>query len=53
MMYQERDLYLHDHEINFIESMYTKIVYGRRKAEDSEEATIKRMYRIFLSRKLK
>lgn len=51
-MYEERFEIMRDHEIDFITTMYKKIVYSGREPEGFEERTIKKMYRVFLSRKL-
>jgi hypothetical protein len=51
-MYEQRHEIMRDHEIDFITSMYKKIVYSGREPEGHEEQTIKKMYRIYLSRKL-
>lgn len=52
-MYRDRHKHMTEHEIDFIEAMYKKIVYGRRNAEGTEEANIRRMYKIFIARSFK
>lgn len=51
-MYEQRYEIMRDHEIDFITAMYKKIVYSGREPEGHEEQTIKKMYRVYLSRKL-
>ncbi len=41
---------LRDHEKDFVEAMFKKVVYGRRAAEPSEIKTLKKMYQMFLLR---
>ena len=43
---------IHDHELDFIESMYTKIVYSGRDAEPSEVQSIKKLFQIYMTRKM-
>lgn len=50
-MYEQRYEVMKDHEVDFIEKMYKKIVYSNREAVGNEENSIKTMYRVFLSRK--
>ena len=52
-MYNDRFNHMSDHEVAYIEAMYKKIVYGRRKPEGTEEANIRRMFKIFTARSLK
>lgn len=44
---------LMDHEKEFIEQMYTKLIYSGRPAEGTETKTIKKLYQLFLKRSLK
>lgn len=44
---------LHDHESDFIENMHKKIIYSRRNADPAEAASIKKLYQIYLTRKMK
>lgn len=52
-MYNERYKHMTEHEIDFIEAMYKKIVYSRRNPEGTEEANIRKMYKIFAIRTFK
>ncbi|TNE70618.1 hypothetical protein EP331_11695 [bacterium] len=49
-MYNGRYKHLTEHEIDFIEAMYKKIIYSRRAPEGSDEASIRRMYKVFIKR---
>ncbi len=49
-MYQDRYKYMSDHEITYIESLYKKIIYARRKPDGNDEANIRKMYKIFVTR---
>lgn len=52
-MYNKRFEHMTEHEIDFIEDMYKKIVYSRREPEGTEDANIRRMYKIFIARTFK
>jgi len=49
-MYEDRYKYLIDHEITYIESLHKKIIYARRNPDGNDEANIRRMYKIFVTR---
>lgn len=51
MYNQLNSSYLKDHERDYVEKMYTKLVYANRPAEGSDTKTVKRLYQIYLSRK--
>lgn len=54
ILYKDRfSAVVYEHEQKFIESMHNKIIYSRRKAEPTEATSIKKLYRIYLSRKMK
>lgn len=42
-----------DHELDFIESMYTKIVYSGREPEPTEVQSVKKLFQIYMTRKMK
>ncbi len=53
-LYKDRhNSIVHDHELDFIESMYTKIVYSGRDPEPSEIQSIKKLFQIYMTRKMK
>lgn len=53
LMYQDRFKYLKEHEIDYVEALYKKIVYSRREAEGNDEANIRKMFKVFLTRSFK
>jgi len=44
--------YLREHEAEYIEKAYKKIVYSGRDPDAAEIKTIKKMYQMYLKRKL-
>jgi hypothetical protein len=49
-MYEDRYKYMSDHEITYIESLYKKIIYARREPDGFDDANIRKMYKIFVTR---
>lgn len=52
-MFNDRFHYLTEHECDYIEAMYKKIVYSRRAPEGNDEVNIRRIFKIYLTRKMK
>lgn len=44
---------LSEHEQEYVEKMYMKLIYSRRPAEPAEIKTIKRLYQLYLARSIK
>lgn len=52
-IYEGRYKYLSDHEITYVEALYKKIIYANRPADGNDDANIKKMYKIFITRSFK
>ncbi len=52
-MYQGRFKHLNEHEIDYVEALYKKIIYSRRAPDGNDEANIRKLFKVFVTRTFK